>query len=126
MPRCSRKRVNYNPFFLYVAIPFFVYLCFLVGKAVYKNNEINKELASIEDQILLLESENNKLREAIEYYKTDEYKIRVAREKLGLQKPGEAVIVITPDDSKNKVIVEEDILLPNYVLWWRFLTNNLD
>jgi cell division protein FtsL len=126
MPRYSRKKTTRSPLFLFFAVPFLIYLCFLVGRTIYKNTEVNKELASIQDQINFLEAENDKLKKDIDYYKTDEYKIRAAREKLDMQLPGETVVVITPDDSSLEEVIDEPKEVPNFVLWWLFLTNTLD
>ncbi|OGB60571.1 hypothetical protein A2Y26_04525 [candidate division CPR2 bacterium GWD2_39_7] len=103
-----------------------VYLFFLVGKTVYENYKFNKQLSALQDEINASEIKINKMKEDIEYFKTDEYREREAREKLNKQKPGETVIVITPDGKeapKANIKKEED---PNYVKWWEYLSGRLE
>lgn len=56
------------------------------------------ELCKYKEQNKKIEEENKYLSDQIEYSKTDEYKEKLAREKIGLIKPGEVVYVIHDKD----------------------------
>lgn len=57
-------------------------------------NRIKGELNKYNEQNKKIEESNKYLKDQIEYAKTNEYKEKVAREKIGLIKPGEIVYVI--------------------------------
>lgn len=70
-----------------------------------------------------LEVENKRLKERLEQTKTDEFIVEQARNKLGLVKKGETLIVI-PEDKINQVLsasqsAKEEERLPNWVGWFR-------
>ena len=103
---------------------FLIYIFFLAGKTIYQNIKFNGVEKDLEKEVEILEAENTNLQNKILYYKTDSYKERVMRERLGYQKPGEQVLAITstPEDiaaeSKKN---ETKPKLTNPQKWWNFL-----
>jgi cell division protein FtsB len=69
----------------------------VTGKIIWNNLQFNKEIKKIQAQINKLEEENTLLSEQILYLQTDSFKEKLARERLGLVKPGEKVLVIPPE-----------------------------
>lgn len=103
------------------ALVFLVYFFFLVGKTVYQNIQFNSIEKDLEKEVDLLEAENANLKNKILYYKTDSYKERVMRERLGYQKPGEQVLSIVPEKEGEETKKEEEVQLSNYEKWKKFL-----
>jgi len=60
---------------------------------VVKNNQLQLEIAEKREQVALLELENQSIEFEIEYYKTDEFLERSAKENLLLKRPGENVAI---------------------------------
>lgn len=96
-------------------------LIFLVVFMLYTNIKIieerkraEKELIKIEEQIQDKQKEKDKYNFELGKSNTEEYLERVAREELGLQKPGEQVIIIKKQEEeggaeqiKNKSFIEK-------------------
>ncbi|MEK7447758.1 MAG: septum formation initiator family protein [Patescibacteria group bacterium] len=103
-------------------IAFLVYIFFLVGKVVYQNIKFNGVEKDLEREVDLLEAENANLKNKILYYKTESYKERVMRERLGYQKPGEQVLAIVPEkEGEEAGKTEEKEKISNFEKWKRFL-----
>lgn len=67
-----------------------------------KNYELQSRADKLNAQIAQLENDNQQLGYKILYYKTDSYKEKLAREKLGLQLPGESVVIIPGSKGETK------------------------
>jgi len=93
-----------------------------LGKEFYRDYQIEKEIDSLQNDISILEKDNYKLAQLIEYYKTDEYKEAEARKRFNLKKDGESVVVVKSNPSVlgNFDIMEENKNLPNYIKWWNY------
>jgi cell division protein FtsB len=86
-----------------------VYLLVALGETVQRNYTLGRQINELKVQIVQLQDQRDTLAYNIQYYKTDSYREREARSKLGLQLPGENVIIIphatpaptvAPDDAK--------------------------
>ena len=83
------------------SLPFILTLCFLFSlvfvsifgsSGIVKVSQMNKKLNRLKKDMQFLEKENNRVRKEIHRLKTDSYYIeKIAREELGLVKPGERV-----------------------------------
>ncbi len=62
-----------------------------------KNYQLRSKSDELEGQISQMQSQIEELGYKVTYYRTDAYQERLAREKLGLQKPGETVVIIKKD-----------------------------
>lgn len=75
-------------------------LVIIGGKAV-QGYEMKQEAKSMEQKVDDLRRENRRLAEELQYYKSDQYIEKVAREELGLVRPADVpVIVVSPDGGK--------------------------
>ncbi|MBO8141137.1 MAG: septum formation initiator family protein [Firmicutes bacterium] len=99
MLRGRRARFRIRPrFFLAMGV------LFLAGYVVYSYVEgflqlrvLRAEVRQVREQIEALEAENARLRAELERYNSDPFIERVAREELGLVRPGETpVLVVDP------------------------------
>ena len=110
--------------FIAVSVLVVVFLGTGLGKEFYRDYQIQKEIDSLQSDISVLEKDNYKLSQLIEYYKTDEYKEAEARKRFNLKKDGESVVIVRP----NSIDSEEDLNennneennLPNYLKWWNY------
>jgi cell division protein FtsB len=104
------------------------YFIFLASRAIIQNQKIKKEIEEINKQIREQEQKNNELQKFIEYQKTDNFKEKQLREKLGFKKEGEIVIAV-PENKDRKtptpiptISASTSLKIPNYVLWWKYLS----
>jgi cell division protein FtsB len=75
-----------------------LYLFVMLGQTIKNNYGLGQQISQLKSQISLLEEQKKELSYDIAYYNTTAYQDREARAELGLQAPGENVIII-PSDS---------------------------
>jgi len=101
-----------------------IYLFVVVGRTVYTNYNSNKDIQKQEDEVAALELGLNDLQNSINYYQTNSFKEKEAREKLGYKAPGENVISLPIDQENEKSsdisLGEVQIKTPNYRYWWEY------
>ncbi|MCX7779090.1 MAG: septum formation initiator family protein [Patescibacteria group bacterium] len=91
-------------------------------KTFRQEREVRGQILALENEIEKVEGEKSKLLETLEYLKSDFYKEKEAREKFGMQQPGEKVIVILPPiENQEKNMVKEEENLPIFKKWWYYL-----
>ena len=105
-----------------------------LGKEVYRSYQINKEISSIRDEISKLQQKNDELSHLLEYFKTDAYQEKEAREKLSLQKEGETAVAIPTakaNESQLAEIQEAELKDANPISnksnpakWWDYFFQN--
>ncbi|PIZ00825.1 hypothetical protein COY62_00980 [bacterium (Candidatus Howlettbacteria) CG_4_10_14_0_8_um_filter_40_9] len=93
------------------------YMFFVVGRTSYQSYKIDKKIEGMKKQVQTLENDNKQLTQDIEYFKTDAYREKTARQRLGLKKPDEKVIVIVPSKEPEKQ-KEEGPEKSNFIKWW--------
>lgn len=97
-----------------------LYLLYIVGKTLYQSYLVRKEVDNLKLSVIELQQTNKQLSERIVYYQSSSYRERIARERMGLMKPGEEVIVILPEEKPKTAEKDADDGLPNYQKWWNF------
>lgn len=99
------------------------------GKAV-QGYEMRQEARAVERRIEQLKRENHRLSQELEYLRSDQYIEKVAREDLGLVRPGDvAVAVILPEDRRASALLPTPTPSPtpspaesNIPIWQRWLS----
>ena len=76
-----------------------IYIGFYLVTTVEHNYRLQQQISAEQQQITNLQTSNQTLKYQIEYYNTDDYKQEEARAKLGLQAPGEKVILLPQSSS---------------------------
>lgn len=71
-----------------------LYLAAVLSQTIYYNYTLNRHIETLRGEISLLQAQQEQLNYNISYYKTDSFKDREARAKLGLQLPGEGVLIL--------------------------------
>jgi cell division protein DivIC len=101
---------------LLLAIPVLVYLAFSAGRKVIEMVVLRQQAAELRQEIEQLKARNAALREQIAYLQSDAYVEKVAREDLGLVKPGDTpVAVVMPSPSATPTPTPTPTPAP----WWR-------
>ena len=121
-----RNKLCYNNFMsskiigrilIFAAIAF---LLFSLGKNLYQNWKINQEVDVLKTEISDLRKANNEFAKELLYYQSQSYREKIARERFGLQKPGEEVVVIVPE-ARPTVVEEKPVdKSTNYLKWWNY------
>ncbi|OHA57623.1 MAG: hypothetical protein A2588_00840 [Candidatus Veblenbacteria bacterium RIFOXYD1_FULL_43_11] len=83
-----------SKFFLLTAIVALAAVGYGVLKSAVRRAEIEREIQALRTEITEHQSKSQELSQLIDYLNSEEYKEREARLQLGLQKPGENVVVI--------------------------------
>jgi len=104
-------------------------------KEAKRSKMIEVEIESLRLQADKINTENNFLRERIEYIRSDHYKESVAKDRLNLRNVGEKVVVVQPGSEKysdfKKTLGEETVFdegetddknIPNYMKWWKIIS----
>lgn len=111
----ENKRFAYIIWFLVV-----IGLFYVVGKTFYQSYLVQKEVDNLKVTIVEMEQSNKELAEKIIYYQSPSYREKIARERMGLMKPGEEVVVILPEEKPKVVEADPEAGIPNYQKWWNF------
>ena len=120
-------KIKRSNFFIQKVIPvvgfiIMVYTLFSLSKVVWRNYQVEKETTELEEEIVELEEENQKFSNMIAYFKTDAYREKEARQRLGYKKPGEEVVLV-PDVGESSVTVTEakkELPRTTSQAWWDF------
>jgi cell division protein FtsB len=86
-----------------------VYLLVVLAQTVKRNYDLGNQIDDMKSQITQLQDQKDQLSYNLQYYGTESFRDREARSKLGLQLPGENVIIVprpsaapTPSQSTGK------------------------
>ncbi|MBP9827325.1 septum formation initiator family protein [Candidatus Saccharibacteria bacterium] len=90
---------DYTRLMFWVGLILLMYVLASLISLSSRNTAVREKADIIEEDIIKLESEIDTLNAEVTYYQTDAYKERLAREKLGLQMPGEKVVIVGRGDA---------------------------
>lgn len=115
-------------FFLVVCLASFAVVAYALFKETYKKRQIQEEVGKLEDQVISLEQGNQKLKGLIEYFQTQNFSEKEAREKLNVKKEGEKVVILRSQEDQEKSSGEkreelsEDtiLIISNPLKWWNY------
>lgn len=93
-----------------------------IVKSLTRRHELEIEITKLKADIDNYQAKNQELNRLIEYFNTNEFKEREARLRLGLQKPGETVVVIPElkSDVKNETADSNSATEPNWQKWLNY------
>jgi cell division protein FtsB len=118
---------RFEPSFFVNVIGAVIALAILIRviQTVSLNYSLQKQIDTQRQQISLLEQKNQELRYNIAYYKTNSFTEREARAHLGLQQPGENVIIFpstSPTPSPDVAAAKAKAKRSNLRQWIDFLS----
>jgi len=99
MPR-QRKDFLLNPLVIALVAVIVIISVFNFWQNIKKMDSLEKEINNIREEIAAAEAENEELREQLKNTDSPEYIEEVAREKLGLVKPGEMLLIPVEEESE--------------------------
>lgn len=94
------------------------------------NTEVSQDIRALQEEAERLERETTRLSERIEYLQTPEFQEKQAKDKLGLARPDEKLVIIKPspythrnESEESEGIMEHAPIMkkPNYIQWWEYL-----
>ncbi|OIP81398.1 hypothetical protein COT83_02590 [Candidatus Peregrinibacteria bacterium CG10_big_fil_rev_8_21_14_0_10_44_7] len=108
MPNPIQENSPFNVARIIIILGFFfvAYMLYNLTVSIYENYQIDTHIQTFQEKNSELESENLEKIESYQYYTSDMYVEKVAKQNLGLINPGEKVIVITEED--NNTILEAE------------------
>jgi len=113
----DKKKVTETFYFLFSAlvILFLAFSCFNIYE---KKKSSERDLLILNNQMKELEKEKDLLSFTLGETYSDEYLERVAREDLGMQKPGEKIFIIKKETSIEEIEEVEEVSFSNKVINW--------
>lgn len=104
LPQISRT----TKMILIVEFILLAYMLYVLSTSLYKSYQVDRFIKQAEFSNKKLEESNSALAEDYEYYRSDAYKEKIAKQNFGLIRPGEEVIILAPE-GKNYLTGEERI-----------------
>ncbi|MGL5830828.1 MAG: FtsB family cell division protein [Candidatus Altimarinota bacterium] len=123
---------NIAKLIIIVELVLVVYLLNTLTVSVYRGYQIDQVIQNFEDENQRIEDENRQKAEDYDYYTSDNYIEKIAKQNLGLVNPGEEVIIIPgvtssatvdPNSSDPNRIDLSD--LENQEKWWIFFFDRI-
>lgn len=107
----------------YIVLIVSLFLIFSISRSIWGLLQKGKTLDEAKERVEELEKEQAKLLEMREVIESEEFVEREAREKLGLAKPGEVVVILPHDDILRKFApkVEEEEFVQEQPIWKRWV-----
>lgn len=105
------------------------WVVYVSSKQLARNERIEHEVTLLQNEAEKIRRENETLGEKIQYFSTADFREQEAKEKLGLKKEYEEVVVIKERPEQDKKMTQKmersDItevssegVVPNYRKWW--------
>ena len=149
----SLKKIIESRTVFVILILMVVLLGYALGKIVYSQSQNNTELKKDQQRAEELRSQQSRLQGLLGYLQTDYFAEREARVKLGLQKPGEHLVVVPADGTTGldptqdnsigsprtqsastqdsligkhdaEVVSSRPVMVSNPKLWWEYFFKN--
>jgi cell division protein FtsB len=103
-----------------------IYLLVVLAQTVKHNYDLGRQIEDLRAQTVLLQDQKDSLNYSIQYYKTESFREREARSKLGLQMPGENVVIVprataTPTPPPAETAKRPEGPRSNFQQWLDFL-----
>ncbi len=80
---------------------FLSYMLYVLSTSLYKSYQVDRFIDQAKEENDKLERANKQLLEDYEYYRSDAYKEKIAKQNFGFVRPGEEVIVLLPEKKLN-------------------------
>lgn len=116
---------------LVLIVGFFVvaYMLYNLTVSIYDNYRIEQHIAEFKSKNAELEVDNKKKLEDFQYFTSEQYIEKIAKQNLGLIQPEEKVIVIPDEEliirsqSEDMAALSEDLRASwsNPKKWWKFI-----
>ena len=103
---------------LFMAMLIGVILAVNSAKRIHSFSQTSQKVQEAEDRLEALRKENESLKNELKYKESGEFAEKEIRDKLGLVKEGEAIVVIPEDDSSQSTVDSgQSREVPNWKKW---------
>lgn len=99
----------------------FAYLLYVLSTSLYKSYQIDRFIQKTEEENSKLDRANTLLVEDYEYYRSDAYKEKIAKQNFGLVRPGEEVIILSPENAAFRT--SEEVVVAANKAYYQSLSN---
>jgi cell division protein FtsL len=110
-----------------LAVPLLLYALFAAGQKAVENYQLNQQADALRAQLVSLRAQNIQLQQDIEQARTDAAIERIAREQLGLIKPGDhPLVLVSSADTSTPVVAPAPApsppveARPTWRQWWDY------
>jgi cell division protein FtsL len=107
-----------------LVVPLLLYALVATGQKALDNYRLNREAEALRAEIVALRTENVQLQGRIEQARTDAAIETIAREQLGLIKPGDRPLVLVSDGpapaALPREVAQSDPPPPVWRQWWDY------
>jgi cell division protein FtsL len=108
-----------------LVVPLVLYALVATGQKAVDNYRLNREAEALRSQVIALRAENIQLQQDIEQSRTDTAIETIAREQLGLVKPGDHPLVLVPPPGQAAAaptpVPTPPTPQPTWRQWWEYL-----
>ncbi len=121
-----KNKVLGNKTVIFIGVAVLLLLSVALGKELLRRYEVNREVKQLESEIAELEQRNLDLDDLIDYFNTNSFTEKEARQKLGMQKQGETTVILTESQNANSPTGEQGIesnqnkSITNPQRWWQY------
>ena len=98
----------------------FVFLWSL-GRGVAQIEKAYENISRAKERLKEEESKYTELERRREEVQTEDYRERVIRDDLNMQKEGEVVVILPEEETKSPDMVGEEEDKPNWLKWWELV-----
>jgi len=123
----SRNKPFLLQFIIVGGFLLFLYIFFALATAIYRDYKLETNIEKFGNEIDSLAEKANQKPKDVDYYQSEAFKDKYAKESLNLLNPGEKLIIIPQEQQivKSEVVIDRldnsDILkLPNRNQWWEY------
>lgn len=125
-----RKMFDFTKAIFWVGLILAIYIFALLTNESTKSYHLRQKEDKLQAQISQLQADIEELGYKISYYQTDEYREKLAREKLNMRAPGESVVIIRgqgqPSNIPTPTVLKTEKFIPksNTETWLDFLSGS--
>ena len=94
MPENKFKKLLRSRAVLFLLLLAFIWLVLVSVKAFYKKRQLDKEIQNLKAEIAKTEQKGQELKQLLNYFGSQDYLEREAKDKLNLKKEGESVVMV--------------------------------
>lgn len=125
----TKKKSFFTFLFIPACLVIIGFIAYSAIKENSRNRQIQKEIEALKQEAEKIKTTNQELQEKNQYFSTQDFQEKIAKEKLNLQKENENVVVVKPspssivlgeskeNNSEKKTTGPE---IPNYKKWWNY------
>ena len=101
-----------------------LYIAVQLVQTIHHNYQLQQQITTLQGQLNDVQNQKDQLTYKIQYYQTDAYKEKEARAKLGLQQPGEGVVILPHKDEaqSGQSNQPKKAAVSHWQQWWNFLS----